>query len=517
MNDLDIRDTFVTPLVRLIDANKDDKGFAFLTDDQVSSLIRSACAHRDNFIPYFTDEEVATIIGSIGINWFTSFVKNNSQSYPNSLLSYILANMKMDDFISFMPLTTEVLNNSYSPQAQVNILKSANVMPGYSIHSVEGRQILAGRIAPLICQTSAHLDAWVDEWVRGIKYREMKFRNLSKPLSSVAPVTQAYNRLAPGETELQSLPILMTLVGVLDTESFLHSLRRYSEASLYQISDGEFAGHFFNRHDDFMRRNLVYGLFLLSDKAHEELVVKYIGHDVIDDQHIDLAAALLINSVKWERELLPIDKLMGIKHRFETFDAVDLMLAEHSSHWRNKWFDQLNLCPHGSKLASEVGKIHRFRKWISHYATYSQYGSMAGMRDLSKWIGLMSDHDQDRARVYLLDRFESGIKHKMSKYGSGALYGKALLAAFPEDPYVQALVSDNIGYIVKRALSDNHTELLKEVLARKLVTPRMVGKCIKTHQEFEELTKPMAIDKSLLMPFISIKIRGECLETAIGV
>jgi hypothetical protein len=389
-------------------------------------------------------------------------------------------------------------------------------MPAYSNGVIDGRQMLAGRIAPLILQSEDHVNAWVDAWMKGIKREERISHHAFQPFSEAVPVTKAYRKLKDGNTDLDALPVLMPFAGMLDNEIFTASVARYADATLYQLSDGSFSGCFFNRRDDYLRRSLVYGLYLLHGEHLEHLVTHQIGHKALEDQHIDISAALLASSINWHRELISLEALGKVKHVYETRTAVDTLLREHAFSWDRNWFSKLNEAEHCKPLRDQIAKFETFRAWVMDYASKSQFASMATIKQLPIWISMMSDDDREKTFQFLIEMFRHGITIKDSKYSTGILYGKVLLSAFPDDEYAQACISDQVGYLVKRALKDDHTELLAAVIEKGFVTPAMVGKCIWNVAEFNTLTKNGSLTTKLLLPFVKPKVKVGVLNDQLG-
>jgi hypothetical protein len=515
MEGLDIRDTFCTPLIDLIQKNT-DKGYAYLRFQEVNDLIREATQHRDKFRPHFTDAEVARIVTDLRIDWRRFFVTSDDVSYPESGLSFVLLHMEMKEYVSWLPLTTSAINERYSPATQVEILKKSFSMPAHNNGVIDNRQLLAGRIAPMILQSEAHVDAWVDAWMKGLKRQERFGHNTFTPFSEALTVTKAYRKLKEGDTDLDGLPVLMPFAGLLETEMFTKSVSRYVDASLYELSDGAFSGQFFNRRDDYLRRSLVYGLYLLKGDELESLVTLQIGHKALTDNHLDISAALLASSINWHRELIDLKGLCEVRHVYETRDAVDVLLKDHAFSWDKDWFAKLKETEHCKPLQEQVGKFESFRAWVMDYASKSQFASMAAIKQLPVWISMMTDEDREKTYQFLIDKFRVGITVKDSKYSTGILYGKVLLSAFPDDEYAQACISDQVGYLVKRALKDDHTELLAAVIEKGFVTPAMVGQCIWNLKEFNTLTKSGSLTTKLLLPFVKPKVKGAVMCDQMG-
>lgn len=515
MDVLDIRETFCTPLVDLIQ-KKTQKGYTYFRYEDVHPLIREATKHRDQFHAAFTDSEVARIVTDPRIDWRRVFVTSDDVSYPESALSFVLLHMEMKDYVSWLPLTTAAINERYSPAVQVELLKKSFSMPAYNNGVIDNRQLLAGRIAPMILRSDAHVDAWVDEWMKGIKRQERFVQSSFTPFSEALKVTKAYRKLKEGETDLDALPVLMPFAGLLDTEMFTKSVSRYVDASLFELSDGSFSGHFFNRRDDYLRRTLVYGLFLLQGEALESLVTLQIGHKALSENHLDVSAALLASSINWHRELIDLKGLCEVRHVYETRTAVDVLLKEHAFCWDRNWFEKLKETEHCKPIKEQVSKFESFRAWVMDYASMSQFASMAAIKQLPVWISMMTEEDRDKTFRFLIDKFRLGITVKDSKYSTGILYGKVLLSAFPDDEYAQACISDQVGYLVKRALKDDHTELLAAVIEKGFVTPAMVGQCIWNVKEFNTLTKSGSLTTKLLLPFVKPKVKGAVMCDQMG-
>lgn len=515
MNAHDIRQSFCEPLKVLIEKHKTE-GYSYIPVAELRAVIVGATKHRDEFFPAFTDEEVATIISDASIDWRTCFSSDGNSTLNVTVLSHIMLHMDMEEYISWIPHTQEALNQRYTPTVQAELLKQSEAMPGYSGDAIEGRQMLTGRIAPLILQDQAHLDAWVDEWMKGLKFQERIGRALTKPFSQAIKVTKAFKKLKERETRLDALPILMVFAGLLKPKEVMQSVSRYCDATLYELSNGEHVGRFFNVNDDYLRRTLVYGLSILRGSALEELVSLHIGGQVLEDNHIALSAALMASSIGWHRELIDLDSLCQVKAKYETTDAVDILLRDHAFNWDRNWFKKVRETPHCQPLIRHLGSFESFRRWTLDYASNSRYASMSSMKQLPEWIAMMNDDDKEKAFDFLVSNFENGITVKASNYGTGIFYGKVLLSAFPDEPFAQAKISDQVGYLVKRALKDDHTELLAAVIEKGFVTAEMVGRCVWDVEEFEKLTRNGHLTKKLLLPYVKRKVKVGLLENDLG-
>lgn len=511
----DIRNSFCAPLKALIEKHWVD-GYSYIPMADLRQIITQATKHRDEFFPAFTDEEVARIISDKDIDWHTCFAADGNSTQNITVLSDILLHMVMDEYVSWIPHTQDALNQRYAPSAQAQLLKQSEAMPGYTGDAIEGRQMLTGRIVPLILQTESHLDAWVEEWMKGLKCQERVGRALTKPFSESVRVTRAFKRLKEGDTRLDALPILMTFAGLLEPSRVMKSASRFCEATLYELSSGEHVGRFFNVTDDYLRRTLVYGLSLLKGNALEELVSHHIGRQVLNDNHLTLSAALLASSINWHRELIDLDELCRVKAKYETTNAVDILLREHAFNWDRDWFVKLRAKEHCEPMLAHIGRFETFRRWALDYASNCRYASMSSMKQLPEWIALMSEDDKEKTFRFLSEQFEIGITVKASQYGTGIFYGKVLLSAFPDEPYAQAKISDQVGYLVKRALKDDHTELLAAVIEKGFVTAKMVGGCVWDVEEFEKLTRNGNLTKKLLLPYVKRKVKVGLLENDLG-
>lgn len=515
MNTPDIRDSFCEPLKVLIEKHMTD-GYSYIPVAELRKTITAATKHRDEFFPAFTDEEVARIVSDASIDWHKCFAADGHSTQNITVLSDILLHMSMDEYVAWIPHTQEALNQRYTPSSQAELLKQSEAMPGYSGDAIEGRQMLTGRIVPLILQSEKHLDAWVDQWMMGLKFQERIGRALTKPFSETARVTKAFKRLKERETRLDAMPILMVFAGLLEPKTVMKSVSRYCDASLYELSNSEHVGRFFNVNDDYLRRTLVYGLFLLKGNALEELVSQHIGGEVIRDNHLALSAALLASSINWHRELIDLDALCQVSAKYETTNAVDILLREHAFNWDRDWFKKVRETEHCKPILSHVGRFEAFRRWALDYASNCRYASMSSMKQLPEWIALMSEDDKQKSFRFLAEQFEIGITVKASQYGTGIFYGKVLLSAFPDEPFAQAKISDQVGYLVKRALKDDHTELLAAVIEKGFVTAKMVGGCVWDVDEFEKLTRSGNLTKKLLLPYVKRKVKVGVLENDLG-
>lgn len=515
MTQPDIRDSFCAPLKLLIEKHRIGS-YSYIPVAEVRELIAAATKHRDEFFPAFTDEEVARIATDLSIDWCSCFSADGQSTQTVTVLSDVLLHMEMDEYVSWIPHTQEALNQRYKPSVQVEILKQSEAMPGYSGDAIEGRQMLTGRIAPMILQSQEHLDAWVDEWMKGLKFQERIGRALTKPFSHTVKVTKAFKKLRERETRLDALPILMTFAGLLEPQKVMQSVARYCDATLYELSNSEHVGRFFNVNDDYLRRTLVYGLFLLKDEPLEELVSSHIGGQVLQDQHLTLSAALLASSIRWRRELIDLDALCQVKAKYETTDAVDVLLRDHAFNWDKNWFKKVRETEHCQPLLSHVGSFESFRRWALDYASNCRYASMSTMKQLPDWVAMMSESEAQKSLTFLIDQFQKGITVKSSQYGTGIFYGKVLLSAFPDHPQAQAEIRNQVGYLVKRALKDDHTELLAAAIDTGCVEADVVGKCIWDVEEFEKLTSNGHLTKRLLLPHVKRKVKIAVLENDLG-
>lgn len=515
MASVNIKESLCNPLIALVEKHTFE-GYAYIPQVELRSLVEKATHERDIFVPELSDSEVASIISDRRIDWRTTFTSDGKSTLNVTALSQIMLYMKMSDYLTWLPFTQDALNDRYAPQVQVEILKQSEAMPGYSGDAIESRQMLTGRIVPLILQDSAHLDAWVDEWFKGLKFQERSGRALSKPFSETVTVTKAYKKLKERDTRLDALPILMTFAGLIEPKAVMQSVARYCDATLYGLSDSEHVGTLYNVKDDYLRRTLVYGLYLLKGNPLEELVSQHIGNQVIEDKHLALSAALLASSINWHKELLDLDALCQVTAKYETTDAVDVLVRDHAFNWDRGWFKKVLETDHCGHLRKHLGTFKAFRKWALGYASSSRYASMSSMNQLCDWIAMMPEQEKDATFKFLIQKFEDGITVKSSKYGTGIFYGKMLLSAFPDEPFAQAKISDQVGYLVKRALKDDHTELLKAVIDQKFVTPEMVGRCIWNLKEFEQLTRSGELTQRLLLPYVRRKVKVELLESDLG-
>jgi hypothetical protein len=515
MTTIDIRNSFCDPLVALIEAHAQG-GYAYIPNHKVRALITEATRHRDEFFPAFTDAEVARIISDSRIDWRQCFSADGTTTRNISLLSDLLLHMPMAEYVTWLPLTQSALNERYSIAHQVEILKQSEAAPGYSGNAIEARQMLSGRIVPLILQDQEHLDVWVTEWMKALKFQERVGPRITKTFSESVQTTRAYRKLSEGQSRMEALSVLMPFACLLEPNAVMKSVARYCDASLYQLSSPEHSGLFFNTTDDYLRRTLVYGLYLLRDEGLEEMVSMHIGHQVIQDRHLDLAAALLASSINWHRELIDIDALCKIQAKYETRDAVDVLLSKHAFGWDRDWFKKVGEIEHCSDLRKHVGSFESFRKWVLEYASNSRFASMSTMKQLPDWIELMSEDDRNLSFAFLSKQFKAGITVKHSNHGTGIFYGKVMLSAFPDEPFAQACISDEVGYLVKRALKDDHTELLAAVIEKGFVTPEMVARCVWNVKEFNQLTRPGNLAKKLLLPFVTRKVKVGVLEEDLG-
>lgn len=515
MEALDIRTSFCAPLKALLEKHRAG-AYSYIPAAELRKVIAAATKHRDDIFPAFTDEEVARIVSDESIDWLNCFAADGQSTQNVTVLSKVLLHMEMDEYVSWLPRTQDALNQRYTPSAQVEILKQSEAMPGYTGDAIEGRQLLTGRIVPLILQDQEHLDAWVTEWFKGLKFQERVGRALTKPFSETVKVTKAYKKLKEGETRLDALPVLMTFAGLLEPQAVMHSVARYCDSTLYELSNSEYVGRFFNVTDDYLRRTLVYGLHILQDNALEELVSHHIGGQVLKDNHLTLSAALLASSINWHRELIDLDALCQVRAKYETTSAVDILLREHAFSWDRHWFQKVREVEHCKPIISHVGRFESFRRWALDYASNCRYASMSSMKQLPDWVAMMSETDRSKSLNFLVDQFQKGITVKSSQYGTGIFYGKVLLSAFPEDPLALQEIRNQVGYLVKRALKDDHTELLAAAINAGCVNADVVGGCIWDVDELKQLTRNGHLTQKMLLPYVKRKVKVALLEDELG-
>lgn len=509
--------TFVENLLELMALAVPVDGDTYLKRNLLDDLIRSSQAHT-GFLPFFTDDELALIVKDSRIDWERCYVSSQDNSDRVTLLSHLIHNMEMNQYLTWLPSTAKALNARYTPAEQVVMLKKCEAMPGGNGSLNDGRHLLAGRIVPLILQNEEHLDAWVDFWFQGIKSMEGRV-SIFEPFSKVNQVTKDYKRLHKTDEWLCRTPMLMTLAGALDHESVMQSVSRYTKAPLYDICSGDFTGHLNMCGNDFARRNLTYGLFLLHGPDAQELTNSLLS-GVMKDRHFELSSAILAVSVNFKSHSLPIDELIEFKDNHSGQNALDNMLQDHAFSWTSDWFEKLSANPNCHALKKAVLNVDRFQTWCAQYARHNNRvrvnGSLSTLNKLKAWISLFPKEDQDLCLEFALNKFETDITSR-SKYGQGILFAKILLSVFSEHERAKGLVGELFGDLIRKSLKAQDSEIVAEVLRLGLASVEEIGPKINTIEEFELLTKPGGIDRYELRPHLKLTLRGTCFTQELGI
>lgn len=511
----DVRERFLQPLLNHIEENDLAGDEIYLKRLDVDEIIDVSQAHT-GFFKFFSDEEIAELIADKRIDWQTTFVTTEQTSDSVTLLSHLIYHMEMENYFTWLPNIVKALNDRYTPQEQLSILKKCEAMPGRTSSVLDGRTVLAGRIVPIILQDEFHLNAWVDEWLRGIKTRENSKSNFCTPFSEQFKVSRAYKKLEPADGSVCRIPMLMVLAGVMDHEMVTTSIRRYTTATLYDLSYGGFSGHFTHTGDDFTRRNFQYGLSLLDDISRQRLIRTYLGKQVIEDNHVELAACILASSVNWDSSPVPVSKLLELRDESK-YTPLRRMLNDHLFKWGDDWFDKLAANPFCRELMTEVCTLESIDQWCSDYAvSTSKYSSLSTTRQLKDWVKLLSVDDREAFLGILLERFEFGIKHSTSSGRRGMVYAKLLIGAFPENEHAKKKVADLIYHLIKHAISDQDPEIIAEVVKLEAISLKAIGSRIKSLEQLGELTARGGLDKELVLPHVPLMVRGDSFVADLG-
>lgn len=509
--------TFVDNLLELMALTVPVDGDTYLKRNPLDDLIRSSQAHT-GFFPFFTDDELALMVKDPRIDWERCYVSSQDTSDRVTLLSHLIYNMEMNQYLTWLPSTAKALNERYTPAEQVVMLRKCEAMPGSNGSLVDGRHLLAGRIVPLILQSEEHLDAWVDSWFKGIKSMEGRV-SIFESFSKVNQVTKAYKQLPKTDEWLCRTPMLMTLAGALDHESVMQSVSRYTTAPLYDICSGDFTGHLNMCGNDFARRNLSYGLFLLHGPDAQELASAFLS-GVVNDRHFELSSAILAVSVNFKGHSLPIEELIEFKDKHSGQNALDNMLQDHAFSWVSDWFDKLSANPSCDALRKVVLSAERFETWCTQHArrngSVGVHGSMSTLGKLKAWVSLLSEEDQEQCLEFAINKFQTDITSK-SKYGQGILFAKILLSVFPENERATGIVKDLFGALIKRSLTVQDKEIVAEVLKHGLVSLAEIGPKISTMEEFDLLTGNGGIDREELLPHLKHTVKGRIFTQELGV
>ena len=509
--------TFVDNLLELMAITAPVDGDSYLKRYPLDDLIRSSQAHT-GFSPFFNDDELAQIIKDPRIDWEKCYVASEDNSDRVTLLTHLIHNMEMNQYLTWLPSTAKALNERYTPAEQVVMLRKCEAMPGGNGSLVDGRHLLAGRLVPLILQNEEHLDAWVDSWFKGVKSMEGRV-SIFEPFSQVNRVTKAYKRLPKTDDWLCRTPMLMTLAGALDHKSVMRSVSRYTTAQLYDICSGDFTGHLNMCGNDFARRNLSYGLFLLHGPDAQELTGALM-RGVLKDRHFELSSAILAVSVNFKHHSLPIEELISFKDSGSGQSALDNMLQDHAFSWVSDWFEKLASNPSCRTLKKAVLNFDRFQTWCAQYARHNNRvrvnGSLSTLKKLKAWISLFEKEDQALCLEYAMNRFETDVTSR-SKYGQGILFAKILLSVFSENPRANSIISEHFGHLIRKSLTAKDSEVIAEVMRLGLASVAEIGPKINTIEEFDLLTMAGGIDRNELRPHLKLTLRGTCFTQELGI
>lgn len=508
---------FLENLLELIALGVPVDGDIHLKRNPLGALIQSSQQHT-GFLPFFSDDEMAFIVKESRIDWKSCFVSSQDTSDTFSLLSHLINNMEMNEYLTWLPSTAKALNDRYTPHEQVVMLRKCEAMPGGNGSMVDGRHLLAGRIVPLILQSEEHLDAWVDSWFHGIKSMEGKVSFLDS-FSNVNTVTKKYKALPDTEGWLCRTPILMALAGALDHESVMRSVSRYTPASLYDICSGDFTGYFSMCGKDFARRNLSYGMFLHHGAAAQALSSSFLS-GVIRDRHFELSSTILAVSVNFDDHSLPIDELIGFEDKHTGCNALDNMLQDHAFSWVGDWFERLNANANCAHLRSKVLSAERFETWCKLHAgrnrNLNMHGRMSTLKKLKLWVSLFSSEDKRRCLEFALNKFKIDIQ-STSKYSQGIFFAKILISVFPDNERARHIVQELIGAVIRKSLASKDKEIVTELLKQGLVSLAEIGRKISSTEAFALLTGPGGIDRDDLLPHLKHTLKGKIFSDDLGV
>ncbi len=500
-----MRDSFCTPLFNLIESkDRSLDGRIYLKHKEIYPIIQGATRHNHAFFTHFTDAEIASIFSDTRLDLKNLFITSET-SRAETLAGHLLLNMEMSSYVTWLPLTAKALNDRYTPKDQAYILKYSQALPGRTGSTIDGRQLLTGRIAPLILQSETHLNAWVDELMKAVRRREKSFwpRRMSADLS----VTNEYLQL-DDDSDMASLPVLITFAGILDTVMFNKSVSRYVKASLYELTESEYYGLSLNINDDFLRNTLSYGLKIIKNEYLEDYICKQIGPDTIKHKNKHVAAALLASSVNWNREYIQIEQLINIKNNFIHEESVDLLLRNHAMDWSDDWFKKLQSTSHCTALKEEVCTASRFKRWAS-YST--RWRSMHCFRQLHDWVEMMPLQDKKAVLAHLISCFNRDIK---SEAECGIVYCKMLVLAFPQEAAVKEALDNSIELIVKQSIKQKDSELISHLLENNKLSGRDVARFIRTLEDYNGLA--IKSKDRLLLPFIRNAIKSDLLSDSLG-
>jgi hypothetical protein len=135
---------------------------------------------------------------------------------------------------------------------------------------------------------------------------------------------------------------------------------------------------------------------------------------------------------------------------------------------------------------------------------------------LQHWVKLLGGEGKREFFEFLLERFEYGITHSNSSGRCGMAYAKMLLGAFPENEQAKKQVSNLIYHVIKHAVTDKDPEIMSEVVRLNALSIKEIGANIKTLKQFNSITSEGGLDKSLVLPHLSLKVVGQAFSTDLG-
>lgn len=483
-------------------SNHAEFGCSFLSLDDVAQLRKKV---PDSGL---SDKTLARIIRNNGINHLVASVSVPNSTERVSLISFLMSEISVMDGDE-LPETQKALMERYSHKEQVSILKKSLPRPGIGFSIATADQMLLARISSIATASQESMEAWVNEWINQINKKQRR-RSLLGMLKSFAGDKQLST-----EKSFFSLPVIMPYVAIIAPEKYGKAVAGLRPGTLYQMGSNSYSDFSYNSRDDFLRRNIINGLQVLEGKDLENFVLNEIGDDPIHDKNVAVCAALLASSPKWDRELIDMQALMSVRDRFYSFGAISSMISNHMLTAPSDWLEMAEKKAHCADLVMQVGQHDRFAKWLGRHAQSTQWGSLHYLRDLSGWIGIMDNESKDKTMNLLLHKFNNGITTK-SLYGSGIFYGKILVSAFPDDPYAEQAIREQVGYLVKRALIDGDMELLKATSSKGWVTPDRIAECIWTYDEFKALTGEEGLPAEFIRPFMPKMINRKSISEDLG-
>lgn len=485
-----------------LELNLSEYGDPFLTEEDVSYFRKEIGSEG------VSDKLVAKVITESKIDHLMASVTVPNSTERVSLVSFLISEIPVVEGEE-VPETQGALQKRYSLEEQVSILKKSFPRPGIGISIATPDKMLLVRIASIVTSSQESMDVWVSDWLEQIR----KKKSQTTLLGMLKAFSGSKNTSL--EKTFFALPVIMPYVAIVANEKYNKSVDQRRAGTLYELGSNEYSDFSYNSRDDFLRRNIVNGLQVLEGKDLEDFVLNEIGRRPIDDKNVGVCAALLASSPKWDRELIDIEELMSVRDRFYNFGAVSSMISNHMLSAPKDWLSMAGEKPHCATLVSQVGQHDRFAKWLGRHSQSTQWGSLSYLKDLSGWIGIMDYENKTKTLNLLLDKFTNGMSTK-SLYGSGIFYGKVLLSAFPEDPYVEQAIREQVGYLVKRALIDGDMELLKATADKKWITPDRIAECIWSHEEYKKLTGESGLNEELIRPFMPGSIKRKSLSEDLG-